>query len=276
MLRILLIVLSFVSISAFGASVLVPIATPAVNDLTGVIKFIEAGKVKPQKYVVRPVLSTKDTKQLRGKLKSVLVPLRQERSLTPTVVDLRSMDSSIKNQGQEGLCTSFAVNSAIEFGRITENLSERHLWSMYRVYYTDSAVRSAVKSYVAKESVWPYSKSSPIASLVGRGKLGSYHIAANMSEVYVALQAKKAVVLSVETNTSWSNPYKGVLTTAGTKQGGHAIKVSGFFDTTSGRYLIIKNSWGAAYGDKGYVYMPESYCSKYWCSFHIIDTVLYK
>jgi C1A family cysteine protease len=275
MFKVLFTVLGLGSISAFGESVLVPIATPP-SSLTDVINFIEKGKAKPQKYVARPVLSTKDTKQLKGKLKSVLVPLRQEKSLVPTFVDLRSMDSAIRNQKNEGLCTSFATSSAIEFGSPKENLSERHLWSLYQVYYTDSAVRAAAKYYVAKEAAWPYSYSSAVAPLVGRGKIGTYHIAANMSEVYTALQSKKAVVLSVETNTSWSNPYKGVLTVAGTKQGGHAIKVSGFFDTTNGRYLIIKNSWGAAYGDKGYVYMPESYCSKYWCSFHIIDGVLYK
>lgn len=257
-----------------------PTATPIAiaEDLQEVIKVINTGKIKKQKYIARPVLSTKDTKKLKGAMLGILVLPTQQlvKATTPVVVDLRSMDSKVKDQGQEGLCTSFAVDAAIEFGRPTEDLSERHLWSLYQVYYTDSAVRAATKNYITTETVWPYARAKAVKPVVGRGTIKTYKMAANLAEVYTALQAKKAVVLSVETNTSWSNPYRGVLSTTGAKQGGHAIKVSGFFDTTKGRYLIIKNSWSASYGDKGYVYMPENYCGKFWCSFHIVTESLVK
>lgn len=250
----------------------------ATGTLSEVISAIESGKTKPKKYIARPVLSSKDTLLLKGKTKAIkVVPTMQAGfASTSTIVDLRSLDTAVRNQGQEGLCTAFATVAAIEFGAKyalklpNEDLSERHLWSMYRQYYTTLAVKAA-KNYITTETIWPYANSKAVGVITQRGALTIYKTATTMAEVYKALDDRKAVILSADTNPSWSNPNKGILLPTGKVQGGHAIKVSGYFDTSKGRYMIIKNSWGSSYGDKGYVYLPESYCSKYYCSFIIVD-----
>ena len=40
-------------------------------------------------------------------------------------------------------------------------------------------------------------------------------------------------------------------------EGGHAVLCVGYDDAKS--QVIIKNSWGASWGDKGYFYMPYEY-----------------
>jgi C1A family cysteine protease len=257
-------------------------ATPTIKPtakeaLSEIINLIETGKTKKQKYIARPVLSTADTLLLKGKTKGVSPDARSQQFATiPVTVSLKSLDTPIKDQGQEGLCTSFAVVAAMEMNaknisKKTLDLSEKHLWNTYKQYYTISALTASTKNWITTETIWPYARSKSVSTIVPIAKNLSYKELTTWNDIFTALDAHKAVVLSADTNTSWSNPYKGVLLATGTKQGGHAIKVSGYFDTTKGRYLIIKNSWGSGYGDAGYVYLPQNYCAKYWCGFHLVD-----
>jgi C1A family cysteine protease len=44
--------------------------------------------------------------------------------------------------------------------------------------------------------------------------------------------------------------------------GGHALMCCGYKDSVwyaGGGYLIVKNSWGTGFGDKGYVFLPYAY-----------------
>lgn len=68
--------------------------------------------------------------------------------------------------------------------------------------------------------------------------------------------------------------------------GGHAVLVVGYKDTitqkkcifnrnknntSSAGYLIIRNSWGEVWGDKGYFYMPYEYFNKYTNDYWIFE-----
>jgi C1A family cysteine protease len=267
---------------------IVPVRSAALADVRAII---ESRKERMLKYVRRPVLSTRDTRKLKGQV-SGLNPMAsyqnpmslqeaKQHAQKSDDVDLRSLDTAVKNQGQEGLCTSFATVAAMESDALIAkkplDLSERHLWNLYRQYYTEKALTASTKKWVTTEARWPYSKTAkPRTTIAGVAKNKSYQALPNFPAVYTAIASNKPVVLSVETNTSWSNPYKGVLAVKGTRQGGHAVKLSGFFDTARGRYLIIKNSWGSAYGDAGYVYLPENYCASYWCAFHVVNGTDFK
>jgi C1A family cysteine protease len=242
--------------------------------LSQIVAEIETGKQKNLTYKPRPVLSTKDTKILFTGMKRVKDAGKMQ-GVAPETVDLRSSDTPVKDQGSEGLCTAFATVASVEFlikqAGTVYDLSERHLWSNYKQYYTTKALSAAQKYWITSETIWPYAKAKSVSTIKPLGKITSYVEVTTLEEVYAALRAKNAVVLSATTNTSWSNPQNGILSTIGRAQGGHAIKVSGYFDTSKGRYLIIKNSWGSDYGDKGWVYLPvPSYCNKFFCGFHVV------
>jgi len=44
-----------------------------------------------------------------------------------------------------------------------------------------------------------------------------------------------------------------------TCDGGHAVVVVGYDNAKNGGSWIMRNSWGAAWGDKGYFYLPYAY-----------------
>jgi hypothetical protein len=45
--------------------------------------------------------------------------------------------------------------------------------------------------------------------------------------------------------------------------GGHAVVISGYRDTPSGRQFLIHNSWGESWGEKGYAYVSEAMVNKW-------------
>jgi C1A family cysteine protease len=243
------------------------------SDLNSIIKEIEhpSKRESATPWIARPVLNSRDTLALfAGTMRiepenahELLARNQMER------IDNRALDSAIRNQGREGLCSAFAVVAALEHGN-TFDLSERHLWSTYHQYYTIKALASAQKKWITSESVWPYAESASVKEFVSVAKIKQYSQLAYFSNVYESLRQQIPVVLSVATNTSWSNPKNGIISEVGKETGGHAVKISGFMDTSKGRYLIVKNSWGKSWGDGGFGYIPESYCTKFYCTFHAI------
>jgi C1A family cysteine protease len=181
------------------------------------------------------------------------------------IVDFRSLDTPIRDQGQEGLCTAFAVNAALEQGTKL-NLSERHLWSLYRKYDMTAALVAA-KRGVTTEAIWPYYSSAPVQPIRIAAAVRSYRTLRNMTELLGALKRQAPVVLAADVTAKWQEPPNGYIKLGGSVIGGHAIKISGVFKGTYHNYFFIKNSWGTDYGDRGWAYLPIEYCQTYWCSF---------
>ena len=59
---------------------------------------------------------------------------------------------------------------------------------------------------------------------------------------------------------AWSNSgmKNAVIPEYSTRAGGHAVTISGYRETPSGKQFLIHNSWGESWGDKGYAWLPES------------------
>lgn len=234
---------------------------------------IETNSQRPTKRVSRPVLNAARTAELKANVEQTVFA---EQFVEPAeTVDLRAWDSSVKNQGSEGTCTAFAVVAAEEFlankAGTPINLSERHLWYSYQRYNTVAALEAANRWWITTETIWPYSSPRPLRPVTANGHIADYEALTTLTEVNAALRAGLPLVLSVDTNSSWNNPYKGIINAdGGPVVGGHAIAVSGFFTTTKGTYYILKNSWGRDFGDAGYAYLPARYCANYWCAFHVV------
>ncbi|HEY2819992.1 MAG TPA: C1 family peptidase [Candidatus Acidoferrum sp.] len=96
--------------------------------------------------------------------------------------------------------------------------------------------------------------------------------------IFLALAFNNAVVLGFNATNNFVNTTNGFISyTAGIEDdsvGGHSVHIVGYVSNediaanpntasappaSGGGYFIIKNSWGAAYGDAGYSYMPVDY-----------------
>lgn len=64
---------------------------------------------------------------------------------------------------------------------------------------------------------------------------------------------------------AWSNSKMkaGVIPDWSEPSGGHAITMSGYRDTPTGRQFLIHNSWGTSWGDGGYAWVSQNMVQKY-------------
>ncbi len=243
-------------------------------------------------------------------------------AVLPVSVDMRSLCSPVRDQGQLGSCTAFAMGTGLrEFLEINSTpgplpppptpepsgclsrllptwlirkqapsrstsvftvLSPLFLYYQERVLEgtvdTDSGAqpRDGLKVLqqmgCAPEADWPYDiskfKDSPpaIATQDAQNfKIASYHSLTGLDEIKTCLASGYGVVLGF---TVYSSFESDVVATTGVMpvpaideqvMGGHAVFAVGYKDDPSvsgGGFLIVKNSWGDGWGDKGYFYMP--------------------
>lgn len=214
-------------------------------------------------------------------------------------VDLRPYDTTIKSQGNKGLCTSFSVISAIEnkLGQNTNtsvDLSEAHLWQLYRVYNIENALKQgATQNFIVEEDLFPYNRTnarlndSDYDQLNNRGiaKIKDFRYLETTDDIVSALRRGNPVVLATTVNQYWSfeaqDRYnlKGVIPARySNSNSAHAVSVVGYHYNPNGKsYLIFKNSWGENWGDGGYGYLEyPKYCETFNCYSYEVKSLEYK
>eukprot|EP00358_Blepharisma_japonicum_P002233 CAMPEP_0202945364 /NCGR_PEP_ID=MMETSP1395-20130829/6374_1 /ASSEMBLY_ACC=CAM_ASM_000871 /TAXON_ID=5961 /ORGANISM="Blepharisma japonicum, Strain Stock R1072" /LENGTH=353 /DNA_ID=CAMNT_0049645301 /DNA_START=30 /DNA_END=1091 /DNA_ORIENTATION=+ len=195
-------------------------------------------------------------------------------SAVPTQVDWRTKGAvtAVKNQGQCGSCWSFATTGAVEgtwflAGHTLVSLSEQELMDCSSKYgnqgcdggLATNAFKYVVASGLTTEANYPYvtkvtacnaSKVSQVAA-----KISSYSIvAANEPNALMAAVVNKPIAVGVQGNEASWQLYKGGIVTSdcGTDLD-HAVLVVGYNNANSPPYWIVKNSWGASWGEEGYI-----------------------
>jgi len=217
----------------------------------------------------------------------------------PAKVDLRKQCPAVYNQGQIGSCTANAIAGAIEFDRLKQQLpdfipsrlfiyyNER---SMENTVATDSGaqIRDGVKSVshlgVCPESEWPYiaTPANPTTNIWPPGakpeekptpncyadalqhKAVTYEsVSRDLTQFRGCLAAGYPFVLGFTVYSAFESPQvaqTGILNLPASSEqvvGGHAVMAVGYDDTA--QRFIIRNSWGATWGMKGYFTMPYAY-----------------
>ena len=209
------------------------------------------------------------------------------RGQIPLHVDLRPQMQPVYDQGALGSCTANAIAGAFEFDLLKQGLTD-FMPSRLFIYYNERAmegtvdqdagaiIRDGVKTLkskgVADEKEWPYDidkfaeKPPASAYLDAKQSKALRYERVNNSQAYNiqhALANGFPVIFGMAVYESFegeepANSGMVPMPEPGEKQlGGHAMVIVGY-DIPSGRF-IVRNSWGAGWGDKGYCYIPFEY-----------------
>jgi len=225
-------------------------------------------------------------------------PLAKLVSLPPKI-DLRPQCPKVYDQGQIGSCTANAIAGAIEFDRLKQKLPDfvpSRLFIYYNeramenTVATDSGaqIRDGVKSVnqlgVCPEMEWTYvaTPADPNTNLWPPGAkpaerptkqcytdalkhqaLTYESVSRDLAQFRGCLASGYPFVFGFTVYSAFESPQvakTGVLnlpTASEQVVGGHAVMAVGYDD--GAQRFIVRNSWGAAWGQKGYFTIPYAY-----------------
>src|SRR5213075_165122 len=205
----------------------------------------------------------------------------------PARIDLRKQCPPVYDQGQLGSCTANAIGGAIEFDQMKEKLPQIFIPSRLFVYYNERVIEGTVDSdsgamlrdgikTVAKqgacpEPMWPYLinkfKTKPSAACYAEA---AKHTAVSYQRLVQSLSQMKGCLASgypfVFGFTVYESFESDAVKTSGHAPmpkwnerpvGGHAVMAVGYDE--SKQWFLVRNSWGAEWGMKGYFTMPYAY-----------------
>jgi C1A family cysteine protease len=204
----------------------------------------------------------------------------------PAEADLRAHCPEVYNQGALGSCTANAIGGAIEFDRIKQKLPD-FVPSRLFIYYNERAImgtvgmdsgaqlRDGIKSVasqgVCPEPEWPYLiehfMTRPSALAYKDAKLDraiSYQsLVQDMNQMKGCLASGYPFIFgftvyeSFESEAVKSSGHAPMPGWGERPIGGHAVMAVGYDDAR--QWFVIRNSWGAGWGMKGYFTLPYSY-----------------
>ena len=215
--------------------------------------------------------------------------------LLPTRVDLRDKCAPVYNQGKLGACTAFAMGKGMrETMQRTANEKVAPLSALFLYFeerekmgtrwkdsgatITDGMAVLKDKGIATDES-WPYSdnflkfrlKPSKAAyQTATEYKVHETSQVGTIDDVRAALAKGQSVAFGFLVYESFGRVgADGVMPMPHPEQGekilgGHAVLAVGYDDQK--RQLIVRNSWSAAWADKGYFYMPYEFAGNKECA----------
>lgn len=195
-------------------------------------------------------------------------------------LDLSGPLGLARNQGSRGTCMAFAAS---DLNRTTagapDYLSPEFLymsagllmsqWTPGDGLFTWAAIQAIHAPGQPLESDYPYQAENPATATVPIARAGkpmfTSDLAAHsetMQDIVNRLGVGYPVGLVIRLTDSFCTPSNGVVDARGSiyPNAYHAVLATGWGESkTSGRYLHIRNSWGMAWGDNGYAWLPEKF-----------------
>ena len=205
----------------------------------------------------------------------------------PPHVDLRAGFAAPYNQGELGSCTANAVSGALQFLEAKEGQHPPVMPSRLFIYYNERAlegsvsfdsgaqirdgIKVVVKEGYCPESEWPYDTSrfteKPPESCYGdalRERVSKYlRLSQDEVPLLSCLASGYPFVFGFSVFSGFESPEVATTGVANLPSrdeqfvGGHAVVACGY--ALAERRFLVRNSWGAEWGDGGYFTMPFEY-----------------
>jgi C1A family cysteine protease len=215
--------------------------------------------------------------------------LRKAPAKLPAKVDLRALCSRVETQGDLGGCTGNALAGAVELLERKEGVHLLVNVSRLFIYYNErviehtvecdcgamlrDGIKTLVKQGVCAERKWPYVISKftvkPSAACYREAsdhQVLEYARIETLREMRTCLADGYPFVFGFTVYDSFESTQvarTGVVPMPDklTEQvlGGHAVLAVGYDDAS--KRLLVRNSWGASWGQKGYFTMPYEYAA---------------
>jgi C1A family cysteine protease len=218
-------------------------------------------------------------------------------TVLPSSVDLRHLCPPVYDQGQEGSCTANAgcAYRSMLLNKADLMFSRQFLYHMERVIEgtvsedagaTIREICNALHKYgVCEENFMPYVPANLFADPskdamdnAVKYKVGKFARLTSINEIKQYLALKQSPVLmgmevyaSMESYTVAKTGILPLPKAGEENMGGHAVLIVGYVDakpattkkkSASKGYFIVRNSWGADWGQEGYFMMPYEYIEK--------------
>ena len=191
------------------------------------------------------------------------------------------------DQGQLGSCTANAISGAHEFEQLQQDAAAAFMPSRLFIYYNErdiehtvsqdsgamirDGIKSVVKQGVCPEADWPYvlarftqEPSKRCYQEALDHQVVSYRrLVQNLNQMKGCLASGYPFVFGFSVYESFESAAvartgKVPMPKSGESMlGGHAVMAVGYNDAN--QCFIVRNSWGAKWGAKGYCFMPYAY-----------------
>jgi C1A family cysteine protease len=205
----------------------------------------------------------------------------------PKEMDLRTKMAPVVDQGQLGSCTANAIVSGLREYLLMLTPQKYEALSRLYLYWHEreleghidedsgAYIRDGMKVLqqlgVCPERDYPYriehftDQPTPQAEQDAKAyRIGEYHRILDLDALKAALAEGLPVVIGMTIYESFESEEvarTGKVPVPRKSQeqvlGGHAMLAVGYKDTARGQgVVIVRNSWGPSWGDKGYCYIP--------------------